>query len=167
MQMIVAWTKFRDLHVAATAQGVCAIMLPNQTLQTLQKWAAKQIPGAELVEDAGAVAEATRQLDEYFRGARREFTLPLDFRGTPFQQEVWRTVAQIPAGETRSYAEIAQQIGRPRAVRAVGAANGANVIPILIPCHRVIGSSGKLTGYRGGIPMKQELLALEAGLAVR
>ncbi|PWK15918.1 methylated-DNA--[protein]-cysteine S-methyltransferase [Tumebacillus permanentifrigoris] len=160
--MIVAWSKVQELYVAMTEQGVCSIMLPNQSFETLQTWVAKQVPGAVLVEDAQAVEEATRQLEEYFRGERRVFTLPLDMRGTEFQQAVWRTVAQIPAGETRSYSEIANQIGRPRAVRAVGAANGANPIPILIPCHRVIGSSGNLTGYRGGLPMKRELLDLEA-----
>jgi AraC family transcriptional regulator, regulatory protein of adaptative response / methylated-DNA-[protein]-cysteine methyltransferase len=101
------------------------------------------------------------QLDEYFRGARTDFDVPLDARGTPFQQQVWSALRTIPCGATRSYADVARTIGRPTAVRAVAAANGDNRISILIPCHRVIGSDGKLVGYGGGLWRKQRLLALE------
>ncbi len=107
--------------------------------------------------------EVHRQLEEYFAGERKTFDLPLAPRGTAFQLSVWNALQQIAYGETRSYADIARVIGRPSAVRAVGAANGANRIPIVIPCHRVIGSSGSLTGFGGGIDMKRRLLDFEAG----
>jgi len=105
--------------------------------------------------------EAERQLREYFAGGRRCFTLPLDFVGTEFQKKVWNALVAIPFGETRSYSEIARQIGHPQAVRAVGAANGRNPISIVAPCHRVIGANGKLTGFAGGLEVKAFLLDLE------
>lgn len=101
------------------------------------------------------------QLQEYFDGTRQEFDLPLDPRGTAFQRAVWRELTRIPYGETISYGELARRIGQPEASRAVGAANGANPIPIVIPCHRVIGANGSLTGFGGGIETKKRLLALE------
>lgn len=103
------------------------------------------------------------QLNEYFAGRRRTFDVELAMEGTPFQLEVWSALLQIPYGEVRSYADVARQIGRPKAVRAVGAANGANPIPIIVPCHRVIGSSGALTGFGGGLGVKRQLLELERG----
>jgi methylated-DNA-[protein]-cysteine S-methyltransferase len=109
------------------------------------------------------LAETSSQLLAYFAGQLREFRLPLDMRGTDFQVRVWRQLQTIPFGETRSYLQIAAAIGSPKAVRAAGAANGANPIPIVIPCHRVIGASGKLVGYGGGLPLKKRLLELEAG----
>jgi methylated-DNA-[protein]-cysteine S-methyltransferase len=112
--------------------------------------------------DDDAVADVAEQLQEYFRGERRTFDLPLAPRGTEFQMDVWRALQRIPYGETRSYSGIAREIGRPAAVRAVGAANGANPIPIVIPCHRVVGSNGSLTGFGGGIETKRWLLALES-----
>jgi methylated-DNA-[protein]-cysteine S-methyltransferase len=105
--------------------------------------------------------QAARELREYFAGERREFSVPLDFTGTAFQNKVWRALRSIPFGETRSYGELAAEIGAPKASRAVGAANGRNPIPIILPCHRVIGSSGSLTGFGGGLPMKKQLLAHE------
>ena len=108
------------------------------------------------------LVETERQLNEYFAGKRREFDLRLEMRGTPFQKSVWEALLGIPYGETRSYGEIAKQIGRPSASRAVGAANGQNPIPIVVPCHRVIGSTGKLTGFGGGLDVKEKLLGLES-----
>lgn len=107
--------------------------------------------------------EAARQLDEYFRGSRRQFTLPLQMHGTPFQCAVWQMLQQIPYGETRSYREVAVGIGNPKAVRAVGMANHRNPFLIIVPCHRVIGSGGSLTGYAAGLDMKRFLLQLERG----
>ena len=107
--------------------------------------------------------EAHRQLDEYFGGRRTTFELPLAPRGTAFQQDVWSALRRIPYGDTVSYAELAKTIGRPAAVRAVGAANGQNPIPIVIPCHRVIGTDGKLVGFGGGLDAKRYLLGLERG----
>lgn len=109
----------------------------------------------------GVLAEATRQLDAYFRKRLQRFDLPLAARGTPFQLEVWQALQRIPYGDTWSYADLARCLGRPDAVRAVGAANGRNPIPIVIPCHRVIGSNGQLVGFGGGLPVKRWLLELE------
>jgi methylated-DNA-[protein]-cysteine S-methyltransferase len=110
--------------------------------------------------------ETARQLTAYFAGTLRIFDLPLDMQGTPFQMSVWQELQRIPYGETRSYQQIAVATGTPQAVRAVGAANGANPVPIVVPCHRVIGSNGKLTGYGGGLPLKKRLLELEGALTM-
>jgi methylated-DNA-[protein]-cysteine S-methyltransferase len=118
----------------------------------------------ELHRDDGdpVLREASRQLGEYFGGERERFDLPLSFAGTTFQRQVWQALLSIPFGETRSYAQIAAQIGNPTAVRAVGAANGRNPISIIAPCHRVIGAAGALTGFAGGLEAKRYLLDLEA-----
>jgi methylated-DNA-[protein]-cysteine S-methyltransferase len=110
--------------------------------------------------------EAEKQLTEYFDGRRRIFSLDLDFSGTDFQKKVWRALLEIPWGETRTYSQIAEKIGNPKAVRAVGAANGKNPISIVAPCHRVIGASGKLTGYAGGLENKALLLRLEHSILI-
>lgn len=116
-------------------------------------------------EGGHTVLDATHaQLDEYFRGERECFDLPLAPRGTEFQREVWFALATIPYGETVSYAQLAGRVGRPDAMRAVGAANGRNPLPIVLPCHRVIGADGSLTGFGGGLPTKQFLLELEGAL---
>lgn len=107
------------------------------------------------------LARAARQLDEYFRGRRTTFELPLRMAGTPFQRAVWGALRHIPYGATRSYSDIACAVGAPRAVRAVGLANGRNPVPIIVPCHRVIGKGGKLVGYGGGLERKQWLLEHE------
>jgi methylated-DNA-[protein]-cysteine S-methyltransferase len=114
-----------------------------------------------LSEDRQAGSPVLHQLREYFAGTRRMFEVELAFRGTPFQVAVWEELCRIPYGDTITYAELARRVGRPSAVRAVGAANGANPIPVIVPCHRVIGANGTLTGYGGGIERKQFLLALE------
>ena len=111
--------------------------------------------------DAVPLTETIRQLQAYFAGELENFNLPLAPEGTPFQKEVWQRLCDIPYGQTISYGELARRIGNPKASRAVGLANGSNPIPIVIPCHRVIGSNGKLTGYGGGLPIKEKLLALE------
>ena len=117
---------------------------------------------AELEEGSSPViGSAITQLDEYFAGARREFDVPLLFTGTDLQQKVWNALLAIPYGQTVSYGDMARQIGRPGAVRAVANANGANAISIFVPCHRVIGSNGALTGYAGGLKAKEFLLKLE------
>jgi len=118
-----------------------------------------------MVEEPGqkVLVETEKQLTEYFAGERREFELPLDMRGTQFQKDVWDALVGIPFGETRSYGDLARQLGNPAASRAVGAANGKNPISIVVPCHRVIGSSGKLTGFAGGMDVKALLLAMERG----
>src|SRR5262245_35626242 len=113
-------------------------------------------------EDGPLFDDAVRQLGEYFAGERKTFSLTLIPEGTEFQRAVWSELQNIPYGETISYKELAERIGKPKAVRAVGAANGANPIPIIIPCHRVIGNDGSLTGFGGGLPLKKRLLELES-----
>ena len=111
----------------------------------------------------GLALAVFRELDEYFQGKRKIFDIPLRTHGTPFQEKVWAALRAIPYGEVRSYKEVAEAIGHPKAYRAVGMANNANPIFIIVPCHRVIGSDGSLTGYGGGLPMKKALLSLEKG----
>jgi len=118
-------------------------------------------PDPSWKEDDNLLKETIRQLGSYFAGKLENFDLPLAPEGTPFQLDVWKRLCDIPYGETISYGELARRIGNPNASRAVGLANGSNPIPIVIPCHRVIGSNGKLTGYGGGLPIKEKLLALE------
>ncbi len=121
---------------------------------------------ADATRDDARLVPVMRQLDEYFAGKRVQFDLKIALHGTEFQLAVWHALQKIPYGETRSYSEIARTIGRPAAVRAVGAANGANPIPIIVPCHRVIGSNGSLTGFGGGLGVKRRLLDLERGTAL-
>jgi len=118
-------------------------------------------PGADWKLDKKPFAEVIRQLRAYFRGELKEFDLPLAMEGTEFQLRVWNALRTIPYGETISYAQLAERIGNPKAVRAVGLANGSNPIPIIVPCHRVIGSDGSLTGFGGGLSTKKMLLELE------
>jgi methylated-DNA-[protein]-cysteine S-methyltransferase len=118
-------------------------------------------PQSDWMEDKRQLGEAVRQLGAYFAGELESFDLQLMPKGTPFQLQVWKYLCDIPYGETISYGELARRIGNPNASRAVGLANGSNPIAIIVPCHRVIGSNGKLTGYGGGLPIKEKLLALE------
>ena len=144
------------LKLIASERGLAAILWENDD--------PKRVRLAPLVEDENhpVLLEAERQLNDYFAGKLKKFSLRFDFAGTEFQKEVWRALAAIPFGETRSYGDIARQIGRPKAVRAVGAANGRNPISIIVPCHRVIGSNGKLTGFAGGLESKAFLLKTES-----
>jgi methylated-DNA-[protein]-cysteine S-methyltransferase len=112
-------------------------------------------------EETELIREAFQELSEYFKGFRKEFQVPLNPRGTEFQQSVWKVLQSIPYGETRSYGQVAAEAGNPKAARAVGMANNRNPIPIMIPCHRVIGADGRLIGYGGGLPIKEYLLRLE------
>jgi O-6-methylguanine DNA methyltransferase len=124
------------------------------------------VDGVSAVYSNEKLAPYRRQLEQYFAGQLREFTIPLDLRGTDFQLACWRELLKIPYGETRSYAQIARAVGQPKAFRAVGMANHDNPVAIIVPCHRVIGSGGKLTGYGGGLDLKQKLLDLERGQLV-
>ncbi len=143
------------LKLIASDNGLVAILWENDP--------PRRVRLGELTEQPRhpVLVETERQLCEYFAGRRKEFTIPLDMRGTRFQNDVWKALIAIPFGETRSYAQLATQLGNPRATRAVGAANGRNPISIVVPCHRVIGSSGKLTGFAGGLVTKARLLDLE------
>ena len=144
------------LTLVANDHGLAAVLWENDD--------PKRVRLSPMDEDSKhpVLLEAERQLQDYFAGKRKTFSLKLDFTGTEFQKKVWAALLTIPFGETRSYAQIAEQIGNPNAVRAVGAANGKNPISIIAPCHRVIGSNGKLTGFAGGMEAKAFLLKLEA-----
>jgi methylated-DNA-[protein]-cysteine S-methyltransferase len=144
--------------------GLGRLTYPTETLDACEAWARRWMPGARVLWDGRHLDDLAAQLTAYFEGRLREFNIPLDPRGTAFQIEVWRALQAIGYGEVRTYSEVAATIGRPRAVRAVGAANGANPIPIIIPCHRLIGKSGSLINYGGGLDMKRRLLELEGAL---
>ena len=163
----IAWATMKSrvgtIRVAATPRGVCKIALGKETAEDFFGWLERYIGHApRKPERKGIVALALDQIAEYLDGQRRDFDLPLDLRGTEFQRRIWATVAGIPYGQTRTYAEIALAIGKPKAVRAVGAANGANPLPLVVPCHRVVGSDGSLTGYGGGLDVKRKLLEMES-----
>jgi methylated-DNA-[protein]-cysteine S-methyltransferase len=144
------------LKLVATDEGLAAILWENDRPSRVRLEIDK-------VDNRHPVLiETERQLTEYFAGHRRNFALTLDTAGTEFQRKVWSALRTIPFGETRSYGQIATQIGSPRAVRAVGAANGRNPVSIVTPCHRVVGSTGALTGFAGGLDVKARLLALES-----
>jgi methylated-DNA-[protein]-cysteine S-methyltransferase len=124
-------------------------------------------PGADWVRNPRKLADVVHELEEYFAGKRKRFDVQLGAQGTDFQRVVWRALVAIPYGETVSYGELARRIGHPQASRAVGLANGANPLPIIVPCHRVIGSNGSLTGFGGGLDVKRKLLELEGAACVR
>ena len=145
------------LQLVARGEALAAILWETDSATRVK------LPPMTESGDHPVLIETARQLDAYFRGERRVFELPLDFAGTDFQKQVWQALLTIPYGETRSYSQIARQVGSPDAVRAVGAANGRNPISIVAPCHRVIGASGALTGFAGGLDTKRYLLALERG----
>jgi methylated-DNA-[protein]-cysteine S-methyltransferase len=146
-----------ELKLVASDKGLTAILWENDD--------PKRVRRGTLIEDREhpVLKRAERQLQEYFAGHRTTFDLNLDFVGTDFQKKVWKALLAIPFGQTRSYAQIANKIGNPKAARAVGAANGKNPISIVAPCHRVIGSNGDLTGFAGGLDAKQYLLSHECG----
>jgi methylated-DNA-[protein]-cysteine S-methyltransferase len=144
------------LKLVASDQGLVAILWDNDRPH-------RGVPPNELAanEQHPVLVQTEQQLRQYFAGKRKTFSVPLDMRGTRFQKDVWEALLAIPFGETRSYQQIASQLGNPRATRAVGAANGKNPVSIIVPCHRVIGSTGKLTGFGGGLETKAHLLNLE------
>jgi methylated-DNA-[protein]-cysteine S-methyltransferase len=144
------------LKLVAGENGLAAILWENDNPRRVRL----NIVGED--KHHPVLVETERQLGEYFAGRRKTFTVKLDFAGTAFQNKVWRALLAIPFGQTRSYGDIARKIGQPKASRAVGAANGRNPISIIAPCHRVIGSGGKLTGFAGGLKTKAQLLALES-----
>ncbi|PEB81918.1 methylated-DNA--[protein]-cysteine S-methyltransferase [Bacillus nitratireducens] len=160
------WTLFVHenwrMHIAATSNGLCFIGSQNDNFEELNTWAKRKLPQHTFIQNPDYLQTYTKELIEYLETKLETFTIPIDVYGTAFQLAVWNTVREIPYGETHSYSEIAEKIQKPSAVRAVGTAIGANPLLITIPCHRVIGKNGKLTGFRGGLEMKKELLKLEA-----
>lgn len=162
------WSNFTienwEFYIGATSKGLCYISSPNDRWEAFRDWAIHKFVNPKLIEDEDQFKPYLTELIAYFQGEQTKFRMPVDLQGTAFQKQVWRALSQIPFGETRNYAQIAEEIGKPAAVRAVGSAIGANPVLITIPCHRVIGKNGKLTGYRGGLEMKEHLLQLENGI---
>jgi O-6-methylguanine DNA methyltransferase len=149
------------LRLASTARGLAYLELPHADGRGFEGWLHRCAPGARCQEGFAPNRAAAAQVVEYLAGKRTAFALPLDLRGTPFQLAVWQALLAIPYGATRTYREIARAVGRPRAVRAVGSANGANPLALVVPCHRVVASGGGLGGYGGGLALKRRLLAME------
>jgi len=146
--------------LVSSRRGVVCVESPGEAEKRIRRW---KRDGIRLQEDGEYNAAVARELDAYFAGKLRRFTVPLDLRGTAFQRRVWELLCDIPYGETRSYGEVAQAVGNSKASRAVGQAIGRNPVSIVVPCHRVIGSDGGLTGYGGGLHRKRFLLDLESG----
>jgi methylated-DNA-[protein]-cysteine S-methyltransferase len=161
----VRYTRMRhaglDLELARTERGLCYVGLPTSDHRELERLCARHLPGWQLAHDDEALAPISAQLAQYLDGRRLRFDLAVDLYGTPFQLDVWQVLQAIEPGRTTTYAAVAQAVGRPRAVRAVGQAVGANPVAIVVPCHRVLATGGGLGGYGGGLALKRRLLALE------
>ena len=164
-QKIIYWSLFIHgqwkMYLAATAEGLVFVGSNQKELEELVKWVQKKLPHHLLEQEDHQLQPYAEQFEEYFQGKRASFTFPIDLHGTPFQQSVWNALNEIPFGCTHTYSEIAEILQKPKSVRAVASAIGANPILITVPCHRVIGKNGKLTGFRGGLEMKEKLLHLE------
>lgn len=154
------------LTVVCSDLGVCLIEFGSikQSLTNINLWMKKNLIKSELSFNQEEVQPVITQLEQYFNGERTEFDLPIDLVGTKFQKLVWEQLRKIDFGETKTYKEIAREIGAPKAVRAIGGANNRNPLPIIIPCHRVIGSNGALVGYGGGVDKKEILLEIEGSI---
>jgi O-6-methylguanine DNA methyltransferase len=160
-------TPIGNLRIASSDRGIAYLELPRATGCGHSGHGRRYFPDAEICEGFAPNREAIAQVTEYLEGKRERFELALDLRGTRFQLAVWGALAEIPCGELRSYAEIAREIGRPLAVRAVGNAAGSNPVPLVVPCHRVVAARGRLGGYAGGTAIKARLLALERDVLAR
>jgi methylated-DNA-[protein]-cysteine S-methyltransferase len=158
----IPWEEWRFV-LLSSERGIRLIDLHGASLSELSEQLGVEIVQGGTKTSAVNQDLARQEIEEYLDGDRKSFSSPLDLRGTPFQIEVWNELLKIPYGETRSYGEIAAAVGRPRAARAVGAAIGANPLPITVPCHRVIGKNGSLVGFGGGLRLKERLLLLEKG----
>lgn len=162
---LVYWTLLHhdgwNMHLAATFKGLCYVGSQNEPFKTMVDWVNIRFPDGRLVQRRDFMQPYVVQLKEYFKGERTTFTIPIDLHGTPFQLAVWNALREIPFGQTESYSDLAHRIQRPSSARAVGSAIGRNPVLMVIPCHRVLGKNGSLTGYRGGMDMKRKLLHLE------
>jgi O-6-methylguanine DNA methyltransferase len=154
-------TPVGEMLAVSSSRGLLYLELPHASGRGVGGFLRRVVPGGRALEGFAPNRAAIEQVVGFLEGKRERFELNLDLRGTPFQLVVWDELRRIPYGETRSYADVALQVGRPRAVRAVGAANGANPLPLVVPCHRVVATGGKLGGYGGGLELKARLLAME------
>ncbi|AOV06741.1 methylated-DNA--[protein]-cysteine S-methyltransferase [Sporosarcina ureilytica] len=165
MKQTVYWSKVQlaewSMYMAATEKGLCYIGTPDAPFEELSNWAAKRIRNALLEENQEIIAPYANELRATIDGKGKTFTGQLDLYGTPFQQSVWEVLQTIPYGDTISYTDVAERLQKPKAVRAVGGAIGANPVLIVVPCHRVMTKDGKLGGFRAGLTMKEQLLKLE------
>ncbi|MBS4218290.1 methylated-DNA--[protein]-cysteine S-methyltransferase [Bacillus sp. FJAT-49711] len=158
-----SWVTYDDWKfiIAATEKGLCFVGSTNMSYEDMAKWVYRRDPDSLLIRNDEKCKSYINELIEYLKGERQNFTVPMDVRGTSFQLEVWDALHSIPYGQTRSYSDISEQIGKPMSARAVGTAIGANPLLIIVPCHRVIAKNGSLNGYRGGLDMKAKLLQVE------
>lgn len=165
MKPILYWTQLVydnwKLYMAATSNGLCYVGSQDKPFEEMEVWVKRHYPVCLLVQDVTIMQPYVTEFKEFFQGKRNSFTVPQELKGTKFQTDVWHALCKIPYGETCTYSDIANAIERPSAVRAVGTAIGANPVLLTVPCHRVIGKNGKLTGFRGGLDMKEQLLKLE------
>jgi O-6-methylguanine DNA methyltransferase len=152
------------MRIASSEVGLAYVELPKAAGCGMRGWLHHNLPNARCVESRERSRLAIEQILEYLEGGRTEFDLPLDLRGTEFQRAVWAVLQRIPFGERWSYRDVAKAVGRPKAMRAVGSANGSNPVSLVVPCHRVINSDGKLGGYGGGLALKARLLDMESRL---
>lgn len=159
-------SKIGLIYVASTDKGVCKISVPKQTRRDFFGWLRDNFADQEVVDNKSRNKEAIDQLNRYFNGKLAKFTCPIELLGTPFQVRVWKELTKIPYGTTINYKQLARRIGTSRGFQAVGRANAANPLPIIVPCHRVIGADGSLVGYSSGIKTKEFLLKLEGALMI-
>ena len=155
-------TTFGQVTVVKSDRGVCYIGLPGSALFQAKDWAARHFPGESWNRAPGQFEEERREVQAYSQGLGRQFTFPLDHRNSPFSLRVLAAVSRVPFGQTDTYQSIARQVGRSGAARAVGRAVATNPLPLIIPCHRIVGTNGSLTGYGGGLELKRALLQMES-----
>ncbi|WP_155592333.1 methylated-DNA--[protein]-cysteine S-methyltransferase [Lysinibacillus cavernae] len=164
-EQIIYWSllvhKEWHIYVASTSNNLLFVGSQNQSFEELSNWVKKKYPKNTLVENKEVLAPYLDEIVEYLDGDRIQFSFSIDYKGTPFQLSVWNALSEIPYGQTKTYSDIANYINKPSAVRAVGTAIGANPVLLAVPCHRIVGKNGTLTGYRGGLEMKKSLLELE------
>lgn len=149
------------LLIAKSEKGLCYVGSPGEGLIEMQQYCAKRFPSADFVQDEAALKDYQYAIETWLAGCHEQFPLPLDVEGTAFQRSIWQALQEIPYGQTISYSELAERIGKPKAVRAAGSAVGANPLLLFIPCHRAIRKNGDVTGFRGGMALKNHLLEME------
>lgn len=159
-------SRMGHIYVASTEEGVCKVSVPRETRKDFFRWLENQFDLDAVVDNKSRNKDVIDQLIRYFNGKLAKFTCAVDLVGTPFQVRVWKELAKIPYGSTLSYGQLAKRVGVPKGFQAIGRAVGANPIPIIIPCHRVVGSDGSLVGYSAGVKTKEFLLRLEGALII-
>ncbi len=157
-------SRIGHIYIASTDEGLCRVSIPKETKKDFFNWLNAHFEIDAVLENKSRNKEYIEQINRYLNGKLVQFTFPLDLKGTPFQSRVWKELSKIPYGTTISYRQLAKKVGVPKGFQAVGRANGANPVPIVVPCHRVIGSDGSLIGYAAGVKTKEFLLRLEGAI---